>query len=350
MNDIGSFKFLLSKDPTPGAKDRVVFDKNTYRIPGWVFDKDDEYLDITKRGSIKLMNSFGYSKQILYDILILGLLSIDDRPKCKICGKPVEFVSLKKGYKTVCCDECKREHTKNIMTSKWKDENYRNRLSLSHIEWASKEENKEQLRKNSLKVWEREGYRKKQSESHIEWAKDENNREQLRRNSLKVWENEEYRKKQTISHMEFAKNNPDKIKCGTTGFIISNKSSSGEIKFDSTWERDFVLLVNEIEEVISIERSDLFIPYMIDDIQHNYFPDFKLIFNNGKVLLIEIKANWMLERDPKTLKKIEAGFKYVEEHREISEYLVLKDENLCDGPHYVNFNKELAKQELLKHY
>ena len=29
MNNKESFESLLSKDPTPGVKDRVVFDKNT---------------------------------------------------------------------------------------------------------------------------------------------------------------------------------------------------------------------------------------------------------------------------------------------------------------------------------
>lgn len=31
---------------------------------------------------------------------------IKDRPTCKICGKPVRFISVNKGYKATCSREC----------------------------------------------------------------------------------------------------------------------------------------------------------------------------------------------------------------------------------------------------
>lgn len=31
---------------------------------------------------------------------------IKERPTCKICGKPVEFISVNRGYKATCSREC----------------------------------------------------------------------------------------------------------------------------------------------------------------------------------------------------------------------------------------------------
>jgi hypothetical protein len=202
-----------------------------------------------------------------------------------------------------------REHTLNL----WKNPDYRERLINSHIKWASKDENKAKMREATIKVWQRPGYREKQSEIH----------------------------------KEYAKNNPDKMKNGICGFIESSKSVQNSIRYESSWEKNFIEVLEDIDKVVTVKRAEFYIPYSINNKKFNYFPDFCIITDTNKKYIVEIKANWMIELDLKTPYKLEAGKEYVRIHSEYSGYLVLKDEDLCDPPHFKKFNKELAIRSII---
>lgn len=65
---------------------------NSEAIPG-----KDCYIYSNQFNKI-LINSTGRTPQEWYDHFILGILTDDERPKCKNCNKPLKFVSVRLGY------------------------------------------------------------------------------------------------------------------------------------------------------------------------------------------------------------------------------------------------------------
>ncbi len=101
MNELEIFNILLSKDPTPGISNRIMRIDNMYEIPGWVFglyNEVDETVKVKYKKLNKTVRDLGYTDQIVYDILILGLTNIDERPKCPICGNTSRYENFTRGY------------------------------------------------------------------------------------------------------------------------------------------------------------------------------------------------------------------------------------------------------------
>ena len=347
MNEEEIFNDLLKRDPTPGIPERLKkCSSKKYIFPGWIFDKEE---DVSLGGtSLNILDKLGI-RQILYDLLALGLTDIRLRPKCPICGKDSKFISLSKGYRMFCGNKnCISEMSKLEMLSLWKVDSYKDIQSNSHKEWASK--NLDLMRQRSLSLWNNPDYREIQSNSHKEWASKEENLMKMREATLKAWSNPEYRKTQIDSHKRFALENPDKIKLGNGGIIECSKSEKGFLNYDSSWEKLFIEYSQELDIIKSIDRAGVSIPYdYFGDIKR-YFPDFKVILTNGKCLMIEIKANWMIEFDDKTPLKLEAGRTFTESSLDFDDYLVFTEDILFNGQiKEENFNKNLIT-ELLEKY
>ena len=107
-----SFNEFIKLDPTPGIPNRMVFNKdNSIDIPGWVIGKPEKAsvkvtsLDILKKETF--CREFGL--QVLYDVLVLGLTTVLDRPKCWICGKEARFSIKSLKYIKGCCQKHFRE-------------------------------------------------------------------------------------------------------------------------------------------------------------------------------------------------------------------------------------------------
>lgn len=321
MNEKEMFDNLLKKDPSPGIKNRIIINENReIIIPGWMIDSIEDYVNIGKKSTFHYANKFGYTSQIMYDIGVLGLTSINDRPRCPICGNPVEFNIFTRGYFKTCKNpECSKNAIKLTVTELWKNQEYKEIQSRSHAEWASFPENKELMRVRSLKMWEDDEYRNRLKTAHIEWAK----------------------------------NNPDKVKSGSNfrgihGKELSQKSRNGYLFYDSTWEKDFIDFCNKSDFIRSIERSKLHIPYLYEDFTRNYFPDFEIELFTGELLLIEIKPKYLINTDSKTKKKIEAGKKFVSEENRFLAYLVLNEEILYDDVHFKKFSSLKLEKFILK--
>ena len=320
MNDEEKkFKNLLLKDPNPGTKERMVRKDNIFKIPGWVFDCPEKEVEITQKRLNRKLSQAGYSGQIGYDILQLGITDIKDRPKCPICGEVAKFRRICEGYKLTCGkDSCIKEKTKRTVTNLWNEDSYRNQQTESHVKWSSIKENREKLSIATLNVWKRDGYREKQSKLHI----------------------------------EFAKNNPDKISNGNSsikGNIESKKSIKSRLRFDSSWEKDFIVFCNKTDEIISIERTMINIPYKFKEEEHLYFPDFDIILSNNLKLLVEIKPDWKIKLDEKTRLKIQAGKEFVKNSKIYFDYLLLTNDDLYFPPSYTKFNEKAIKNEITKY-
>lgn len=135
MSEEEIFKILVSLDPDSGKKNRIIINnEDKIILPEWTKVKPKRKLINTKIENITV------NSQILYDIFVLGLTDISQRPKCPICGKPCKYSNFNRGYSKTCGNEmCTNQSIKNTVTNLWENEEYRNMQSESHKLWASKQ-------------------------------------------------------------------------------------------------------------------------------------------------------------------------------------------------------------------
>lgn len=109
------FNELLKKDPNPGIPGRLIVKNGKATIPGWIINKPD--IDSITILNCNIPKDTGFSSQLVYDILQLGLTDVNNRPKCWICNKSAMFLSLAKGYGKGCTES----HSKTAMKIKIND-------------------------------------------------------------------------------------------------------------------------------------------------------------------------------------------------------------------------------------
>lgn len=289
------FYEILSKDPTPGIKDRIKrFSTKRLSFPGWVFNSNEDTVIIGGHASIQYFKNI--DKGIVYSILQLGLTDFKNYPKCPCCGEILMFNTWARPFPATCGREkCISKNNSKKVGELWNNTEYREQQSKSHKEWSAIEENKSLMRQRSIDMWKRSGYREHQSEVH----------------------------------KSFAINNPEKISSGIHSNEKCNKSDTGVIRCDSSWEKLFVQFCNSTNEIIKVERANFSIPYTDSKgSRRNYFPDFLITIDN-KVLLIEIKANWMINKNWRdTSIKLDAGKEFIKNSSSIYDFVLLTEDIL----------------------
>ena len=309
MSEEDSFNNLLNQKLLQNSNDKIdpMYSNvdRKYKIPGWVFGVQEDYMYIKYKLLNRKLYSVGITPQILYDIGVLGLKNTKDRPKCS-CGKYCKFGrSFNDGYRKTCGDKnCIEASIKNTITKQWKNSEYANHMKNAHRIWASLPENKKKLSENTKSFW----------------------------------KNSNYRTKQIESHRKFIENNPDKIFTNKSGYYLSLKWFS-KIYYNSLWERDFIYFCDNYDEVTYLQRANLSIPYEFENGTHYYFPDFKVQLSNGNTVLVEIKSDWLLKHYEKTALKLKAGENYVNSHSlDFSKYAVYFGKDL-----YSNIDKRVLR-------
>ena len=288
------FNRLVSLDPHPGEKDRIKRDKeNNFIIPGWIsLDKSivssDGFIHISPRNLKKVYFRSLSTPQILYDILVLGLIDINERPKCYACGKPAEFKGGIGYYSTCGNRDCLK-----IFRSDSGKKNPRFNGKFSD----------EQLKKISDGV-----------HRHI------------------------------LSNPDFANNH--KHPWGKYGKVYSNKMGV-EIKYDSTWEKDFICFCDTCNDVVSITRANVSIEYIENEKHRAYIPDFDIILSNGLKYLIEIKPLYLVKNDENTKLKLEAGKNYIINNNinNYTKYVILTEKEL-----YKNTKKKVLRTDIMDQF
>lgn len=113
-NEKDQFSLFVSRNPKKGIKYNLsdYYNKKdrTYILFSWITnEKNDKFIKSNVINEILL--KYGFTFQIYYDVIVLGLTDICQRPKCKICGNYLKFIS--KGhsfrYLSACSEECKSQ-------------------------------------------------------------------------------------------------------------------------------------------------------------------------------------------------------------------------------------------------
>lgn len=307
------FNDFLKKNPNPGKKYEdykiIISKKIYYKLYDWI--TGDKEILISSKG-ISMRNAcikYNITQEIYYDIVVLGLISIDDRPKC-LCGNYTKFDSIYSGYDKYCSQECYYKYRivpKNFINSG-------NRF----IKGESKSE--EMKKKISL------GKRgKPNNRPHLTAQHKENiSKANKGRKITKSW-----RKKLSLAARNRISKNPEQVilnlsnkdidKCKRKGKRGNYKpiKSDKEIRYLSTWELKFMKMCDLSKDILKIDTVES-IPYVLSGKDHMYIPDFKLKLDTGLTVIIEIKPKNLINDPVVIAKRITAkkycrkmGYKYI---------------------------------------
>lgn len=309
MNEIEIFNKYSKLNPYKGInREDYLIKKRTntcniryYLLESWITGEPDKWYT-SNAGQFKIkLKEYNLNYQIWYDIAVLGLTDIKDRPnkcKCPGCNNEVEF-ALCFGYRPYCSKSCQARATMSSC------KNYK-----MHDSWKQKLENPDIRREFS----------EKQRNGMIEYL--ENN----------------YNKDNTSTILDRCV--PKYSRRTKTGYYISVKSGV-KFRYLSSWELDFLKLCDSLDIVKSIEKpkSIRYIDYNND--KRLYIPDFYIILDTGDKFIVEIKPRAFLSNKLVLLKKKSAleycklsGDKYII----ITEDDLYFDKKLRKVNHSINFN------------
>lgn len=131
------------------------------------------------------------------------------------------------------------------------------------------------------------------------WNEHPEYREIVKEKQKELWENPERRKEWSARSAKLLSENNFNAK----GEI---ETRFGIIKYDSSYEMDFIKLCDGIDEIISLERDFDIVGYEFEKVAHNYIPDFRVKLKDKRETIVEIKGDNLL-LDKKTIAKQQAG-------------------------------------------
>lgn len=339
MEENEIFKLINKNNPHPGKpfEDWKVISNNgekLYRIYSWMTGLSNDILVSGKCLLKKLKTYFGeeISVQIYYDIVCLGIQSIEERPKCIICGKPVKFDRLSEKHKgqgsyfKTCSDSCNKRRKADICISAVKSGNNINDFYREKIKSEEYRSNMSKIKKGTIFS---ESHKTKISESIKKFRKTEKGKELGRKlgelASIRNIEN----LKNPIESEYSDLNRKGRYKVGTYNSNVWNI----KFRYDSSWEL-FLLKIFEKSSIVSdikiFDRCKDSVHYFKDDGSlHRYLPDFYVKFKSGLEVVIEIKPANLVKNDRVVLLKRIAAKKYFS--KKGIKYIILTENELFNN-------------------
>ncbi len=298
MTENEIYKYYSSKNPNNGKKidfsQVIKIDNGVKKIllPSWISNSSkDSYYPI-KIFAAKLKREYSITSQIYYDIVILGLSSPKDRPKCP-CGNYTKFIGIFYGYRTYCNSECMYKFRETNEMFRTYNLGGKAKLGLHHSEETKRKISNSQKGKKKFHVVSEETRRKLSKANKgrkITW------KDKQREAALRRIEKDPERALINI-----------KSKRGRKGYYKPNKSQK-EMRYLSSWELKFMKMCDLSKDVVEIDSANA-IPYTYSGKDRLYIPDFKLTLNNKQIIIVEIKPK-NLVNDPIVIAKRITAKKY----------------------------------------
>ncbi|MEK4510133.1 TnsA endonuclease N-terminal domain-containing protein [Paenibacillus sp. FSL K6-2524] len=110
------------------------------------------------------------------------------------------------------------------------------------------------------------------------------------------------------------------------------------IHWDSFLERNFIRLADFDQEIQEIYHQPVCIYYTVNGKKHRYYPDFKMISQNNRVTIVEVKTERFFNKQ-KNILKYEVGRRYCEEMG--WDYKVFTEREI--DPKYLQWNLSLLR-------
>ncbi len=111
--------------------------------------------------------------------------------------------------------------------------------------------------------------------------------QQMRARIMKEWDGKKGKMKRSKSGMQTWKE----------GYFLSQKNSSQQYHYRSSWELYVMECLEEFEEVSSWQCEPFPIPYQLNGVQRTYLPDFLIQYKDGSYIMAEIKPKNQCEEE-----------------------------------------------------
>ena len=313
-------KNFLDKLPNQEKHNYIIF-------PPW-FTKEEFDVVLTIKQAKRYLSTMNLTFQNYYDIVVLGLRKIDERPHCE-CGNPCKFKTFSLGYDKYCC----REHS-----SKYKE------TPIAFIEAG---------RKSKLGRKTPDSVKKKISESEkktkagkIYICTPETSAKLSRAKKGKP-KSKEWRQHMRESALRRIKENPDKAlanlrnggyRSGKISYYTCVKAGNKVIKCLSSWEEHFLRLCDRLNYIVQVDTCQA-LKYLdpITKQTRLYIPDFLVTLDTGARMMIEIKPV-EFKYDPVVLAKKCAAIKYCKSNNIIYVTLTERELFLKSGKYFNLFD------------
>ena len=381
------FNNFIKLDPSPGTKDRLWYEKNRIIFPKWVTQINDkvkafkytevdgypDYVGYSKSCG-HLLTNIGVSSQVFYDVLKLGITSINDRPRCTVCGNPVTFQNIIRGYYTTCSNYC---HLSTTVASRTTKDARRKACESrrSHGPWNRNGFPEEAKRKISETLtrkyrsgeiittdYKREQARKRMLNNKLSVGRTsprkgvklsqetiEKFRSKLIGRKLSKEHKEQIRIKSAQRFIEHPELLDEFIKSGNRrtkhGHLFLEKvTGDHDFYYMSSWEEVFIKKCNESEEVVSISEGHTNkILYSYKKVERTYIPDAILLLSNNIRLVIEVKPKHKLN-NKKNRAKFRSAIDWCKKNNSIF-LIITEDEIFKEGK--MSFFEILKRKRLM---
>lgn len=303
---------------------------NYYLLESWITGKDNDEWFTSNAGQLRIeLNKYGLTPQEWYDMAVLGFTDINQRPRCSICEKEVEF-SLCFGYRPYCSKSCQ---AKGTMT--------RDKCIKMHESW-----------KNKLEIPEiRDEFSKKQSEGQTGMKRSP---ESIRKSIETKKANgnnrvsEEARRKIGIANKRNYSGNSEAIdRIMNVGYHRTKNGyykpikCSYTIRYLSSWELDFMKICDESDLVNKIDKGMKFRYFnsLVGE-DKTYVSDFTITMNSGDIVIVEIKPKCFIYKQVVTDKRNAA----ISECSKLNYKFVMLTKDDLYNESDLNYNLDISKE------
>lgn len=310
MNEKDLFNELLKNRPEVEENPVTIGEGRTrkFLVPKWMTGlPEDKYVQSVTR----FFKSSGIDipVQIWYDLVVLRLDSIEDRPRCKApgCNNPVEYEGALykgRGYFDTCCRACAGSLNRSQYIN---TEEMNQKRSATLLGKKKSDTHRANIARCKTGTKASPETRKKLSESRHQYYLTVD---------LDEWSN---------SYFKSTTNGVLKKSHFKRGWIYLSKSSK-EVYYMSSWEEEIYKILDNDPDVKVVSNSPDRIPYYshIDEKDHVYIPDIYVELVDGRKFILEVKPRYQLLLDEVKL-KISAGLKFYSES-EVTYKVVTEDE------------------------
>lgn len=290
--------------------------KTRFLVPEWLSGKPDIYT--TPNALSAILSKNGFNRQIYYDIMILGITSINDRPKCPVEGTELPFISITAGYRKYSSIKA---FSKSLGMDFPESIERNKKVALAKIgnKYNLGRKISEETRSNMSKA--QKGHpvsdiaRKHMSEAHRGKPGSRTG----------IPHSDVTRKRLSEIALDRMKNNPEWfekfMKSGNQktnkGYYLSdkylgNKKTGKWYFYMSSFEFITLEYCDKDENVISVNKCET-ISYMFNGESKRYYPDILINFATGDKAIIELKPEYRTKQDI-NIAKFNAAIKWCKEN------------------------------------
>lgn len=215
---------------------------------------------------------------------------------CEKCGK-IRYISLEKyikGINKICLSCASKKGNKTNGGNYWKIDENRNRMGNILKEYYKDESHLEKKRLENKKMWEEKG--------------------NTIRKKLKIINNKNHSIPELVEKMANKK------------IPFFSKKQNRTIICHSSLESKFLNILENRADIIAFKRCKM---YTYWDKNKRYYPDFDIVYDDGKREIIEIKSNyWWNKKKQENMKKKKAFKAFIENNGIKANYKIIFEDDL----------------------